>query len=84
MQKISSFIFSSIFLLLLIFVLARGEEEEGEEGKKEGYKIVTIEWHEVKLPYTVALWIVFSSIAKIRWLNLLPGILSVPRLAPGG
>ncbi len=57
---------------------AETTEGEGEESKEGRYKIVTIEWKEVKLPMTVGLWIVFSSIAKIC--QLLP---SAPHLPAG-
>lgn len=70
-------------LLLALGALprARGVEEQpgGAHGSGQGFQVVTFEWHYVKDPYIIALWILVASVAKI---GKRPGARRVARSRP--
>uniref|UniRef100_A0A914VW48 Sodium/hydrogen exchanger n=1 Tax=Plectus sambesii TaxID=2011161 RepID=A0A914VW48_9BILA len=39
--------------------------EKGGEGNGKRYQVAVFEWEEVQVPYTIALWILLASVAKI-------------------
>ncbi|KAI6203582.1 Sodium/hydrogen exchanger [Aphelenchoides besseyi] len=65
-RSLAKWMFTALLFICMnqFFSLVRAEEK-GEGKKDERYPIIEIEWEEIKIPMTIAIWIFVACVAKI-------------------